>query len=88
MARAAVRLVFAAMLALLSMQAAVPSVRIAAAVETVWVRAEQQAPRVVRRLRKVVRVRPSAPAYQSFVASQPDIVLSFQLPPPAFLFAS
>jgi len=92
MARAAVRLVFAAMLALLSTQAAVPSfssARVGAAVETVWrmrgvqAEAEQRAPQAIRRVGVVVRVRQSAPAYRSLVAPEPDTVLFFQLPPPA-----
>jgi hypothetical protein len=52
MARAAAKYVFAALLALLSTQAAVPSVRVVTAIEIVCrTEAEQQAPREARRIR-------------------------------------
>jgi hypothetical protein len=83
MARAVVKHVFAALLALLSTQAAVPSVRLAAAIEIVCcAEAEQQTPRKVWRPRSDVQAREPAPAYVSLAQPEPDIAVLFQRPPP------
>jgi hypothetical protein len=93
MARAAVRLVFAAMLALLTTQLATPSVRLVAAFESVWhteidqAEAEQR-PQTVTRVCTPDCDRQTTPAYSSFVKPDPDAVLFFQLPPPAKPFNS
>jgi len=81
--------VFAALLALLSAQAAVPSVRFVAAFEIVCcTEAEQQTPREARRTRADVQVREPAPAYVSLAKPEPDTAVLFQRPPPALpLFA-
>lgn len=95
MARSAVRLVFAAMLALLATQAPVPSVRVVAAFEIVWLAqslaqsdVRQRAPRSIRRTARTAPDRPQAQPYTSFLASGPDIVVAYQLPPPVPSFAS
>jgi hypothetical protein len=79
--------VFAALLALLSAQAAVPSVRVVAAI-VCCTEAEQQTPREARRARAEVQVREPAPAYVSLAKPEPDTAVLFQRPPPALsLFA-
>jgi len=84
MARAVVKHVFAAMLALLSAQAAVPSVRIAATIEIVCcTEAEQQTPWEQRRACANVQVNEPAPAYVSLAQPEPDTAVLFQRPPPA-----
>lgn len=95
MARSAVRLVFAAMLALLATQAPVPSVRVVAAFEIVWLAqslaqsdVRQRAPRSIRRTARTTRERRQPQAYVSLVDSEPDVVLVYQLPPPVPSFAS
>jgi len=83
MARAVVKHVFAALLALLSAQAAVPSVRFAAAIENVCcTEAEQQTPREARLTRADVQVPKPAPAYVSLAKPEPDTAVLFQRPPP------
>jgi hypothetical protein len=89
MARAVAKYVFAAMLALLSTQAAVPSVRVVAGIEIVWSsEAEQQTPREARRIRVDIRAAQTAPAYVSRTGPEPDAAILFQRPPPtASLFS-
>jgi hypothetical protein len=83
MARAVAKHVFAALLALLSAQAAVPSVRFVAAIEIVCcTEAEQQIPREARRTCADVSVSEPAPAYVSLAQSEPDTAVLFQRPPP------
>jgi hypothetical protein len=91
MARTAVRLVFAAMLALLATQASMPSVRVVAAFEIVWLaqsEVRQRAPRKIQRTARTTPDRRKPLAYVSLVASEPDVVLIYQLPPPVSSFAS
>jgi hypothetical protein len=84
MARAAAKYVFAALLALLSTQAGVPSLRVVTAIEIVCsTEAEQQAPREARRIRAEVQVRQPAATYVSRTRPEPDAALLFQRPPPA-----
>ncbi len=92
MARAAVRLVFAAVLALLSTQAGVPSVRVVTALEMVW-QCQTESQQSVKQFRREpasieseARSVSASPLCISFVKPEPDLVLSFQLPPPASLF--
>ena len=78
---------FAALLALLSTQAVVPSVRVAAAIEMVCGanlghRAEEQTPREARRIRVDVQIRQNATAYVSRTGPEPDTAALFQRPPP------
>ena len=74
---------FAALLALLSTQAGVPSVRVVSAIEIVccW-EAEQQTPREARRIRADIQARQPALAYVSRTRHTPDIAVLFQRPPP------
>jgi len=84
MARAVAKYVFAAMLALLSTQAAAPSVRVVAGVEIAWcTEAEQQAPREVRIIRAYTRAAQPALAYVSPAGPKPATAVLFQRPPPA-----
>jgi hypothetical protein len=86
MARTAIRLVVAAMLALLSSQAAVPSFSAVAAFEVVCrTQAEQKTPRV-RPVGPALRNRPAQPEYVSFVGCETDRILLYQLPPPVSPF--
>jgi hypothetical protein len=89
MARAAVKYVFAALLALLSTQAGAPSVRVVAGIEIVWcAEAELPAPRDARRFLPEMQVRQPASAYVSRTKAQPDAAFLFQRPPPtASLFS-
>ena len=89
MARAAVKYVFAALLALLSTQAGVPSVRVVTAIAIVCsTEAEQQAPREARRARAGIAVRQPAATYLSLTRPEPDAAILFQRPPPTpFLFS-
>jgi len=91
MARTAVRLVFAAMLALLATQAPMPSVRVVAAFEIVWLaqsEVRQRAPRKIQRTARTTPDRREPQTYVSLVAAEPDVVLIYQLPPPISSFAS
>jgi len=94
MARSAVSLFFGAILALLSMQAPAPSLRLIAAFEMEWrtpaaeTEAEQQAPRNGRRLLADTAIRQPAPPRVSFPRPEPDTILLFQLPPPTLSFFS
>jgi hypothetical protein len=84
MARAAAKYAFAALLALLSTQAAVPSVRVVTAIEIVCrTEAEQQAPREARRVRADLQATPPARAYVSRTRPEPDASVLFQRPPPS-----
>jgi hypothetical protein len=89
MARAVAKYVFAALLALLSTQAAEPSLRVVGAAEIVWRRqAEQQAPRESRRIRPQIPAGATAPAYTSRTKPEPAGAVLFQRPPPTpFLFS-
>ncbi len=87
MAREVMKYAFAALLALLSTQAVVPSVRVAAAIEMVYsVQLEhgdhKQTPRETRRTRAEVRIRRNAPAYVSRTRPEPYTSALFQRPPP------
>ena len=86
MARTAVRLVFAAVLALLTTQVAMPSVRVVAAFELAWRAETHQTEAEVEpeniRVRASARVQPPALTYVPFLQSEPDSILRFQLPPP------
>jgi hypothetical protein len=89
MARAVAKYLFTALLALLSTQAAVPSVRVVAGIEIVWsAEAEKQTPHEVRSIPAGIPVRQPAPAYASRTRPEPNIAVLFQRPPPAeFLFS-
>jgi hypothetical protein len=83
MARAVAKYVFAALLALLSTQAVVPSVRVVTASEIAWcTEAEQQTPGEVRRFRADLQVRQPAPIYLSRTRPEPAAAILFQRPPP------
>ena len=85
MARAAMKYVFAAMLAFLSTQAVVPCPRILAAIEIVCrtgAEAEQRTPREPGRIPAVRHRPPAAPAYASRTRPEPDAAALFQRPPP------
>jgi hypothetical protein len=83
MARAVAKYVFAALLALLSAQAVVPSVRVVTGIEITWrTEAHQQAPRQARRIRADVQAALPAPAYVSRTRPEPDAAILFQRPPP------
>jgi hypothetical protein len=84
MARAVAKYAFAALLALLSTQAAVPSIRVVTAIEVVCrTEAEQQIPREARRVRADAQAPPPAPAYVSRIRPEPDAAVLFQRPPPS-----
>jgi hypothetical protein len=84
MARAVAKYVFAALLALLATQAAVPSVRVAAAIEIVCrSEAEQQTPRKGPSIRANIQVREPALTYLARTRPEPDATVLFQRPPPA-----
>jgi hypothetical protein len=85
------RLVFAAMLALLATQASTPSVRVIAAFEVLWIaqsEVRQRTPRTPRRTARPAPNRQERTEYVSFAASEPDVVLVYQLPPPVSSLAS
>ncbi len=85
MARLALQYVFAALLALLSAQAVVPSVRVVATIEIVChpeAEAEQEIPRKARLVPADAPVRPSAVTYVSRTQPEPDASVLFQRPPP------
>src|ERR1039457_5692138 len=79
MARAVAKYVFAALLALLSTQAAVPSVRLVAGIEIVWcTEAEQQTPREARLIRADIQAGQPVPTYVSRTRPEPDAAVLFQ----------
>jgi hypothetical protein len=83
MPRAAAKYLFAALLALLSTQAGVPSVRAVTAIEIVCrTEAEQQVPRGARRAQATpIQFRQPA-TYASRIRPEPDSAILFQRPPP------
>jgi hypothetical protein len=89
MARAVTKYVFAALLALLSTQAVVPSVRVAPGIEVVCgIDLEQQTPRHAPRIQTHTQARQPVPMYLLRVRPQLDAPNLFQRPPPRpFLFA-
>ena len=88
MARAVAKYVFAALLALLSTQAA-PSLRVVGAAEIVWcAEVEQQAPREDRGIRTDSRATQPAPVYVSRTRTEPDAAVLYQRPPPTPLLFS
>lgn len=83
MARAVTKYVFAALFALLSTQAVVPSVRVAPGIEIVCgTGVEQQIPNKTVRLVVRLRARPAVPCYISHTRPEPDAPILFQRPPP------
>jgi hypothetical protein len=83
MARAVVRYAFIALLALLSTQGVVPSVRVLVGFEVVCsAEAEQQTPRKSYPIRTAAPTRQSAPYYVSRNRPEPDTTALFQRPPP------
>ncbi len=84
MARAAAQYVFAALLALLSAQAAVPSRHVESTAKIVWcAETEQQAIEQVRRVRTTQTAPPAVVEYTSHITVPPDAAVLFQRPPPA-----
>jgi len=84
MARRVAQYVFAALLALLSAQTAVPSRHLASPAEIVWcAETEQQAAEQVRPIHIDLRVRLPIAEYVSRIGPEPDATVLFQLPPPA-----
>lgn len=80
----ALRPLFAALLALLSVQAVLPSARVVTSTRVLCrTEAEQQAPREVRRRRATCPLRPPVPAFVSRALPTPDLAALFQRPPPA-----
>ena len=89
MARAVAKYAFAALLALLSTQAVVQSVRIVTAIEIVCsTEAEQQTPREARRIRADIQAGQPAPTYVSRTRPEPDAAVLFQRPPPTSSLSS
>ena len=90
MARSALQYVFAALLALLSTRAVVPSVRIAVTIEIVCrSEAEQQIPLEAPCIWADEPVLQSVLTYVSRTKPEPDAAVLFQRPPPlTFLFSS
>jgi hypothetical protein len=83
MARAALQYGFAALLALLSLQATVPSAQVVAAIEIACrSEAQQPLPSEARRVRASVPVRRSALTYASRTRPEPAAAVLFQRPPP------
>ena len=83
MPRAAAKYLFAALLALLSTQAGVPSVRAVTAIEIVCrTQAEQRIPREVRRTQTHTEFSQPANTYLSRTRPEPDAAILFQRPPP------
>jgi hypothetical protein len=89
MARAAMKYAFAALLALLSTQAFVPSTRVVVCVEIVCGNeAEEQTPQKAPPIRTDGQVRRNALNYVSRTIAAPDTAALFQRPPPlSFLFS-
>ena len=84
MARAVAQYVFAALLALLTAQTAVPSRHLVSPAEIVWcAETEQQAPEQVRPIHLDRRVRLPILTYVSRIIPKPDAPVLFQRPPPA-----
>lgn len=83
MARAALKCVFAALLALSAAQAVVPSARVAAAIEAVCGTEADRQPRIERRLDREIRIHLVVSLYESRPTSEPDTAVLFQRPPPA-----
>jgi hypothetical protein len=84
MARAVAQYVFAALLALLTAQTAMPSRHLVSAAEIVWcAETEQQAAEQVRPIHPDRRVRLPILTYVSRIGSRPDAPVLFQRPPPA-----
>jgi len=85
MAQVILKYVFATMLAFLTTQAVVPSVRIAPIEVVCGAASEQQIPEEVGRLRSYVKPQQStqnAPTYESLTGPEPDFAALFQRPPP------
>ena len=85
MARAAVKYAFAALLALLSTQGVLPSARVVAAAQILWIaEAREQVPETVRPAPPQIEVR-QAPllSYRSRIKPEPDAPVLFQRPPPS-----
>jgi hypothetical protein len=83
MARAVVKYAFAALLALLSTQAGVPSFNVVLSFEIVCTaEAEQQAPREVRRVRPARPAPQATSEYASRTRPEPETPVLFQRPPP------
>jgi hypothetical protein len=93
MARAVLKYAFAALLALLSTQAVVPSARAVAAIEMACSihledRTEKQTPQDARRIRADIQVLQNARPYVSRTRPELDTAVLFQRPPPrSSLFA-
>jgi hypothetical protein len=89
MARTLSKYLFAALLALLSTQASVPSACLASVVEIVcYSQAEQKAPQTVRPTRAHHPAPGPAPLYASHIKLEPPAAILFQRPPPGlFLFS-
>ncbi len=89
MARAVMKYAFAALLALLSTQAVMPSARAVAAIEMACgSETEKQTPREARRIRADAPGRQDAPVYVSRTRPEPDTAALFQRPPPLFFLCS
>jgi hypothetical protein len=83
MARAVTKYVFAAVLALLSTQAVVPSVRVVPAIEIVCgINLDQQTPQDAPRIQTHTQARQPVPMYLLRVRPQLDAPNLFQRPPP------
>jgi hypothetical protein len=84
MVRAVAQFVFAALLALLSAQTAVPPRHLVSQAEIVWcAETEQQAAEQVRPIPIDQRVRRPILTYVSRICPQPDAAFLFQRPPPS-----
>jgi hypothetical protein len=83
MARLALQYVFAVLLALLSTQAVVPSVRVAATIERICrSEVEQQIPLETRRIPADMPLPQPALTYVSRIRPEPYAAVLFQRPPP------
>jgi hypothetical protein len=83
MARAAVKLVFVALLALVAMQSPGPSPSFSASIEIVAsIRADQQSPSENARARACRAGLYTVPSYASPAVPEPETTQQFQLPPP------
>ena len=83
MARVIVKCVFAALLALVSAQAVVPSTRTLAPIEAVCGALRKQSiPSESTRTQRDARVQQPAPAYSSRTTPVPDIAVLLPRPPP------
>jgi hypothetical protein len=84
MARAALKCVMAALIAVLMAQAAAPSARLLTPIEIVCcAQAEQQAPRKIVLIRADKAIRQEIPAYAFRPGLAPDLSDLFQRPPPS-----